>query len=120
MLDVLIVDDHEAMRLLLRKVLERAGAVRVRDAANGAAGLAMQQEAAANLVLVDQMMPVMDGVMLTARLRKLTPNAKIIMITGHAEGRYADAARAAGADDVLVKPVAPSALIAAIERVFAP
>lgn len=118
MLDVLIVDDHEAMRLLLRKVLERAGAERVRDAGDGAAGLAALADSAASLILVDHRMPDMDGTAFIARVKQSGAAAKIIMITGHAEPRYAEAARAAGADDVLTKPISPSALVRAIERVM--
>jgi CheY-like chemotaxis protein len=117
-LDVLIVDDHEAMRTLLRTVLRRAGVALLRDAASGAAGLALLDERRADLVLVDHSMPDMDGAAVTARIKQADPQTKVIMITGHGEARYAEAARAAGADEVLVKPVAPRALLEAIERVL--
>jgi CheY-like chemotaxis protein len=117
-LDVLIVDDHEAMRTLLLTVLRRAGVALLRDAASGAAGLALLDERRADLVLVDHSMPDMDGAAVTARIKQADPQTKVIMITGHGEARYAEAARAAGADEVLVKPVAPRALLQAIERVL--
>jgi two-component system, chemotaxis family, chemotaxis protein CheY len=117
-LNVLIVDDHEGMRALLRKVLERAGVGAVRDAASGAAGLALLAERPANLILVDQNMPEMDGAAFVARVRREGGTAKIVMITGHGEASYADAAREAGADAVLVKPISPSALLGTIEHVL--
>lgn len=118
-LDVLIVDDHDAMRVLLRKVLERAGVSAVRDAPGGAAGLTLLAERPANLILVDQNMPQMDGAAFVTRVRADASAAKIIMITGHGEASYAEAALAAGADAVLVKPISPSVLLSTIERVLA-
>jgi two-component system, chemotaxis family, chemotaxis protein CheY len=118
-LSVLIVDDHEAMRALLRKVLERAGVSDVRDAANGDAALMLLIERGADLILVDQTMPQMDGVTFVEHARAAGSAARIVMITGRADARTSDAARAAGADAVLVKPVAPSDLVAAIAQLFA-
>lgn len=118
-LDVLIVDDHEPMRAMLRKVLERAGVGSVRDAASGKAALELLRERGAQLVLVDQTMPEMDGLALVERLRSDPSCAgmRIVMLTGRADAAHAEAARRAGVDAMLVKPVAPSELLAAIERV---
>ncbi len=118
-LDILIVDDHEGMRTLLSTVLTRAGAECVRQAASGAEALAALEERPAALILADQMMPEMDGVAFTQQARANGSEARIIMITGRAEPRFAEAATAAGANAVLVKPVSPRALIEAIERAFA-
>lgn len=118
-LSVLILDDHEAMRALLRKVLERASVNDVRDAPNGDAGLALLAERGADLILVDQTMPQMDGVTFVRHARTAGTVARIVMITGRGDARTRDAAHAAGADAVLVKPVAPRDLLAAIERLFA-
>jgi CheY-like chemotaxis protein len=118
-LRVLIVDDHDGMRTLLRTILERAGASGVRDASNGAAALAMLAEAPVDLILIDHMMPEMDGVTFVQRARTAGAEARIIMITGHANPSYTQAAQSAGADAVLVKPVSPRDLVTAIERVFA-
>jgi two-component system chemotaxis response regulator CheY len=118
-LSVLIVDDHEAMRALLRKVLERAGVSDVRDADSGDAGLALLAERSADLILVDQTMPQMDGVTFVEHARAAGHAARILMITGRGDARTTEAARAAGADAVLVKPVAPRDLLAAIEKLFA-
>jgi len=120
-LDVLIVDDHEGMRVLLRAILERAGVARVRDAANGADALALIAEAPPSLILVDQRMPGMDGPALVARVRadEACAATRIIMISGAMDGPARDAAIAAGADAALAKPVSPRALLAEIEKLFA-
>lgn len=118
-LSVLIVDDHEPMRALLRKVLERAGAAEVRDASDGAAGLALLEQGSADLILVDQTMPGMDGATFVTRARAAGSGARVLVITGRGDAATRDAAHAAGADGVLVKPVSPRDLIAAIEAMFA-
>lgn len=118
-LSVLIADDHEPMRALLRKVLERAGAGEVRDVGTGAEALKALEERRADLLLADMTMPEMDGVALTERVRAANLATRVIMITGRSEARILENAKAAGADAVLVKPVSPRDLLAAIEKVFA-
>lgn len=120
-LDVLIVDDHEAMRTLIARVLTRAGVARVRSAANGADALAALRERPASLVLADQNMPGMDGLAFISAVRADPKHGapKIAMVSGQASAEHAEAARAAGADAVLVKPVSPRALLEAINALFA-
>ena len=121
-LDVLIVDDHEPMRAMLRAVLERSGAAaRVREASCGAQALALMAERSAQLVLCDQSMPGMSGVELLLRLRATPAHAgvRVLLLSGHTDAEFTKAAEAAGADAVLVKPIKPSALLRAI-AVLAP
>ncbi len=118
-LDVLIVDDHEGMRAMLRKMLERAGVGAVRDAASGAAALALLAARDADLVLCDQTMPEMDGLSFLRAARAAGSQARAIVISGRDDAGFADEARAAGAATVLVKPVSPRDVLAAIERVLA-
>jgi two-component system chemotaxis response regulator CheY len=120
-LDVLIVDDHEAMRTLLTRVLTKAGVTRVRSAADGFEALAMLTAQPANLILADQAMPGMDGISFVVNVRgnPLFGAPRVIMVSGNTNAEHATAARAAGADTVLVKPVTPRDLLAAIEALFA-
>jgi CheY-like chemotaxis protein len=120
-LDVLIVDDHEAMRTLISRVLVRAGVKRVRAAANGAEALETLRERPAALVLADQNMPGMDGLAFIRALRadQALGAPRIIMVSGQTSAEHADAARAAGADAMLVKPVSPRDLLQAINDLFA-
>lgn len=120
-LDVMIVDDHEAMRVLLARVFTKAGVARVRDASSAAEALAALQTQPATLILADQNMPAMDGTAFVSAVRadpKLSA-ARIVIISGKSSREHEAAARAAGADMVLVKPVAPSELLAAINSLFA-
>lgn len=120
-LDVLIVDDHEAMRVMLARVLVRAGVTQVRMAASGMEALQLLAQRPASLVLADQRMPGMDGMSFIAAVKAEASlrGARAIMISGATDTAHFDAARAAGADMVLVKPVSPRALLDAIESVFA-
>lgn len=116
-LDVLIVDDHEAMRAMLARVMEAAGATRVREASRGEQGLELQAQAPAHLILVDSGMPGLDGLgfinAVRGDARYGTPC--IVMITGRADPDLADAAHAAGANAVMVKPVSPRDLISKVQ-----
>lgn len=120
-LDVLIADDHEAMRVMLTRVLVRVGVRSVRASASGTDALFKMAEQIPHLVLVDQRMPGMDGLAFIGAVRadEALRNTKIVMISGASSDEHIAAARAAGADAVLVKPVSARALIETIERVIA-
>lgn len=120
-LDVLIVDDHEAMRVLLARVLSKLGVRQIRQAEGGAAALAALSQRPASLILADRNMPVMDGLSFVQQVRanQAFGTPRIIMISGNVSSEHADAARAAGADITLTKPVTGRDLVAAIEALFA-
>lgn len=120
-LDVLVVDDHEAMRSLLVRVLAKAGVTRLRVAADAADALDQVCARPATLILADQSMPGMSGVEFVACVREdpALAGTKVVMISGHVGGAFAEAARAAGADAVLVKPVSPRDLLQTINDLFA-
>jgi two-component system chemotaxis response regulator CheY len=86
---ILVVDDDNAVRLLLRAVLERRGHLVV-EAANGAEGLQYYWAAPTDLVITDIQMPVMDGLQMIKELRGDFPTAKIIAMSGE-KGRLAAA-----------------------------
>ena len=82
---ILVVDDDNAVRLLLRSMLERRGHSVV-EAENGAEGLQYYRTAPADLVITDIQMPVMDGLQMIKALRDDFPTAKIIAISGEKVG----------------------------------
>lgn len=117
-LEILIADDHEAMRALLQSVLARAGAECVRAARDTAQALSMLAERPADLVIADCQMPGASGLDFIAAIRAEPRYGapRILMLTGR--GDIAEAARAAGADALLVKPVSPRALLETIAALF--
>jgi two-component system chemotaxis response regulator CheY len=78
---ILVVDDDQAIRLLLRAMLERRGHTVV-EAKNGDEGLQHYRAAPADLVITDIQMPGMDGLQMIQALRGDFPTAKIIAISG--------------------------------------
>jgi phosphoserine phosphatase RsbU/P len=102
---VLVVDDDESLRLLLRTLLERIGCSVV-EAADGREGLHAFDKEGADLVLVDLRMPVMDGLTMIAGLKKKAPDTPVIVVSG--TGNVSDAVDSLrlGAWDYMVKPVA--------------
>ena len=92
---ILVIDDDEQMRVLLRQVMEWAGH-EVVEAADGRAGMLMQRQHGADLVITDLIMPEQEGLETITALRRDYPGLKIIA--------YLPAARELGADRVFSKP----------------
>jgi two-component system chemotaxis response regulator CheY len=101
---VLLIEDEDAIRLLLRTALEQAG-YRVRAATNGAEGLRLFSETPADVVITDIFMPGYDGLEVIRRLRRLHPETKVLAVTGASDRvDYLEVARYLGAANVLRKP----------------
>jgi two-component system, cell cycle sensor histidine kinase and response regulator CckA len=107
---VLVVDDDESMRTLLRRMLERTGFTVV-TAINGQDGMERFAEQPVDIVVTDMMMPVLDGVELIRVLR-------IVAISG-VEYPYLRMALGCGAKATLRKPVASAQLVETVTRVLA-
>ena len=107
---VVIVDDNDDMRLLLRASLEQHQKFSVvGEAANGHAALELAAVVRPDLVILDRNMPGLDGLQALPLLRHLLPDATIVMFTSHADAGLRRAAMAAGADQVhekLGQPIA--------------
>ncbi len=114
---VLVVDDEERVRSACRRVLEGMGFV-VREAANGREGLEAISRFLPDLVLVDLMMPVMDGMEMLKRAREQQPDLAVVVITGFATLDKAVEAMKGGADDFLAKPFKPRDLRLVVQRVL--
>ena len=101
---VLIIDDEEELRRMWVLVLGKRG-FRVTGAASGEEGLALAKTQAFDAVLLDIMMPGLDGLETLRELRRLAPRTEIVMVTGHPTPEAAAEDRARGAFDFLAKPV---------------
>lgn len=111
---VLVIDDASLVRLYYRSALERAG-FRVHEALNGIEALEKIAEVSADLLIVDVNMPQMDGLTFLNAVRRSEPSiAAVPALVTSTECGAADllAARSAGANFYLIKPVDPQALVA--------
>jgi NarL family two-component system response regulator LiaR len=115
---VLIVDDHQVVRQGLRTFLElHAGIEVVGEAADGKAALAKARQLEPDVVLMDLVMPDMDGIEATRRIRASAPRTKVIALTSFAEDDKLFPAIQAGASSYLLKDVSPDELVASIQAV---
>lgn len=119
---VLIVEDKQHMRALLRALLNALGVIEIFEATHGAQALDMLRTKRCDLVLTDMSMEPMDGLELTRQVRalerRLNPSVPIIMISGHTERNRVEAARDAGVSEFLVKPITLQNLTARIAEVM--
>ena len=108
---VLCVDDDHGQRLLLTFFLERQG-LDVRAAADGEEGVAIAREWMPDLILMDLMMPGMDGFQATEILRAdpHTAHIPILALTAYGEEKIQARAKAIGMDDFVLKTILPADL----------
>jgi PAS domain S-box-containing protein len=115
---ILLVEDNPDNQRLAARVLEGEGK-RVDTAANGEVAVAMARETLYDLIVMDLMMPVMDGFQATARIREneAAPNrVPIVALTAHATEGFRDRCLAAGMDDYLSKPFKKERLVALVDQ----
>lgn len=113
---ILVVDDEETIREVVRRYLERDGYT-VREAGDGYQALDIIRETPPDLIVLDLMLPGIDGLTLTQRLRQDHP-IPIIMLT--AKGEASDRIRGLdlGADDYITKPFSPQEVVSRVRAVL--
>jgi DNA-binding response OmpR family regulator len=99
---ILVVDDDEAVRMLVRELLERTGAI-VREAVNGREALRVLYDARPDLIVLDVSMPDMDGWQALERIRDMT-EVPVLMLTARSGEMEKVRGLQAGADDYVLKP----------------
>jgi two-component system, OmpR family, phosphate regulon sensor histidine kinase PhoR len=113
---VLVIDDEEGMREGMRRVLDRRG-FSVRTAGDGETALAMLQETACDIALVDLKMPGMDGFKVTERIAaQFGSRTVVVIVSALATVDAAVEVTRHGAFDFLVKPFTPGDLTMVVER----
>ena len=101
---VLLADDHELMRRLLRAAIgSRPGLEIVGEAADGEQALALAESLRPDLVVLDLAMPGIDGLQVASALRELQPACAILIVSAFEAHRLEAAALAAGADRYVEK-----------------
>ena len=112
---VLIVDDNQYMRKVIRNILVNIGVKNIHEAADGIAGLEAIRMFAPDLVILDWEMPLLNGAELVRIVRSPgvfpVPDVPIIMLTGHVERWRVIEASRLGVNEFLKKPVSGKALL---------
>ena len=115
---VLIVDDHQVVRQGLRTFLElQEDVLVVGEAEDGETAVEMVRQLNPNVVLMDLVMPRLDGVSATRQVKSLGTEAKVIALTSFTEDDKVFPAIQAGASSYLLKDVSPDNLVEAIRAV---
>ncbi|MFC8845876.1 MULTISPECIES: response regulator transcription factor [unclassified Micromonospora] len=114
---VLVVDDDPTVSDVVRRYLEQDGC-EVRLAADGADGLAAIAGYRPDLVVLDLMMPGIDGLEVCRRIRRQLPNLPVIMLTALGEEADRVLGLEVGADDYVTKPFSPRELVLRIRSVL--
>jgi DNA-binding response OmpR family regulator len=113
---ILVVDDEANIRRIVTSYLRREG-FDVTEAADGESGLAAFERFPPDLVVLDVMMPGIDGIEVLRRLRRLS-DVPVIMLTARAEETDEVIGLAVGADDYVTKPFSAKALVARVKAVL--
>lgn len=115
---VMIVDDHAVVRQGLRGFLELQPNIEVvGEAVDGVDAVEKAQALRPNIVLMDLVMPRMDGVQATRAIRTALPSTQVVVLTSFSEDEQVFASIKAGAAGYLMKDIQPTALAAALEKV---
>ena len=115
---VMLVDDHQVMRDLLRDALENTGEFQVvAQAADGQEALRLVQEAAPDVIVMDVIMPVMDGIDACREITELLPDTRVLMLTASNEQDAIVRSIAAGATGYLQKYSGKEQLLTTLREV---
>ncbi|MFC1654547.1 sigma-54-dependent transcriptional regulator [Myxococcota bacterium] len=113
MATILIIDDEQNILVTLSRALQLEG-YRTEVAGGGKVGLAKLADQPADLVLLDVMMPDMDGLVVLEKIRESLPGLPVVMMSGHATVEIAVRAVRAGAIDFLEKPLSSEKVLVTV------
>lgn len=111
---VLVADDQQTVRAVMRQVLTDAGHEVVAEAADGRAAYALTCSEHPDVVLLDLTMPEVDGIAALRLIRERDQSVRVVIHTGHEDAALSIALAEAGADAVIVKSGDPAPLLAAL------
>ncbi len=118
---ILVVDDAEDLRMLLRLRIEhRDGLEVVGEAADGVAAVELAGELQPDLVMLDLAMPRMDGLEALPLIREAAPGVRVVVLSGFNQSTMAAKAMAAGADHYVVKGTPLNELFDAVDELLEP
>src|SRR5438552_2261470 len=118
---VMIADDVQDLRSMLRLALELSGRFTVvAEAMNGAHAVDLAAMYKPNLALLDLSMPTLDGLEALPRIREVSPDTKVVVLSGFEEARMAPVALKEGATAYIEKGVPPRRLVQALVEIMHP
>lgn len=114
---VLLIDDHEVVRQGVRVFLDTQPDISVvAEASSGEAGVKLASEHAPDIVLMDLVMPGMDGVEATRQVKAASPRSRVIVLTSYHQDEHVFPAIRAGAFSYLLKDIGSSELADAVRK----
>jgi DNA-binding NarL/FixJ family response regulator len=117
---VIIAEDHVVVREGTRELLEREPDIEVvGEAANGAEAVALVENLAPDVAIVDISMPVMTGIEATERIKAMSPSTAVLILTAYDDDAYIFALLKSGAAGYLLKDVPSETLVRAVRSVYA-
>lgn len=119
-LKILIVDDNDLMRSLLRGILRNEEHEVIGEARNGAVALEMVEKAKPDVVFLDVMMPEMDGLETLQQVKTRFPATIVIMITGNPSFANVQESIKRGANGFIVKPFNSAKVTETLQRALTP
>jgi DNA-binding response OmpR family regulator len=114
---ILVVDDEDTIREVVGRYLEYEG-FKVCEAADGEAALAAYEKQPPDLIILDLMLPGVDGLTVLRRLRRDRPHVPVIMLTARGETNDRILGLDLGADDYVAKPFSPQELVSRVRAVL--
>lgn len=118
-LSVLIADDNDLMRTLLRSILRGEHYEVVGEARNGAAAVEMVERLKPDVVCLDVLMPQKNGIEALCEIKAAHPETRVVMVTGNASPENVQEAIAHGAAAFIVKPFNTAKVLDTLKRVAA-
>lgn len=113
---VLVVDDQPFMRMVVKNVLVPNGFEVVGEAADGKAAVEAYQKLKPDLVTLDVVMPNLDGLGALKEIRRLDPNARVLMVTSAGQHSLVAEAMKSGASGYVIKPFQAPQMLQAVQQ----
>ncbi len=117
--NVLIIDDNDMMREVLRVTLRSDGYNVVGEATDGMAGLEMVAKLKPDVICLDIQMPKINGLNVLKMVKEKLPRTAVLMITGQSERSIVQEALAGGASGFILKPFNTGTILSTMEKVVA-
>ncbi|HMV00913.1 MAG TPA: response regulator [Rhodocyclaceae bacterium] len=115
---LMIVDDNDMMRTLLRGILRAENYEVVAEARHGAAAVEQAQLLNPDIICMDVVMPEMDGLEALREIKSANPEIAVVMITGNASSENVQEAIQNGASGFIVKPFNAAKVLSTLDRVL--